>query len=56
MIVSNQHRPTVYVTLQQQIDGFISKRSPISHSMTINNRLLSLLSAIDALRCDYRQC
>jgi len=43
-----------YVTfIQQQIDGFISKRSPISYLMTITDRLQSLLSAIDALRCDF---
>jgi len=32
---------------------FISKRSLISHSMAITDRLLSLLSSIDALRCDF---
>jgi len=31
-----------HFNLQQQIDGFISKRSPISHSMTITDRLQSL--------------
>ena len=34
-------------------DGFISKRSLISSSMAITDRLLSLLTAVDALRCDF---